>query len=152
MRKVNPMKTRYGLIILAAIVGVLFSGCATAARRNTALAAAQYGTDVGVLDKLERGARLGLGDLGELGRRGVPENVILAHLQRRDDVYRLTTGEVLQLREAGVSDRLIDYLLASPDQLARRGPRIYRGGGYGYRGYSGNRIGGFGHRGRGRHR
>lgn len=146
------MKTRYGLIILAATVGVLSSGCATAARRNTALAAAQYGTDVGVLDKLERGTRLGLVDLKELGRRGVPEDVILAHLKRRADVYRVTTGEVLQLREAGVTDGVIDYLLASRDQLARRGPRIYRGGGYGYRGNSGHRIGGFGHRGGGLHR
>ncbi len=149
MRKINPMKIRYAMIILAAIVGLLSGGCATAARRNTATAAAQYGTDVGVLDKLERGARLSLADLGELGRRGVPDDVILAHLKRRDDVYRLTTGEVVQLREAGVTNGVIDYLLASPEQVARRGPRIYRGGGYGYRGH---RIGGFGRGGGGRRR
>ena len=142
----NPMKTRYFLFVFAAAIGVLSSGCATAARRNTALVAAQYGTDVFVLDKLERGARLSFVDLEELGRRGVPENVILAHLNRRDDAYRLTTAQVVRLREAGVSDGVIDYLLASRER------RIYPAYVYGYgrhdafgHHYGFGHWGGFGH-------
>ena len=136
----HPMKTRDCLLVLAAAIGVMSSGCTTAARRNTALVAAQYGTDVFVLDKLQRGARLNLADLEELGRRGVPENVILAHLNRRDDAYRLTTTEVVRLREAGVSDGVIDYLLASRER--RTYPAyIY---GYGYHDAFGHHHG-FGH-------
>ena len=137
----NPMKTRYLLFILAATLGILSSGCATAARRNTALVAAQYGTDVFVLDKLERGARLTFADLEELGRRGVPENVILAHLNRRDDGYRLTTTQVVRLREAGVGDGVIDYLLASRE---RRAYPVY-GYAYGYHNAFGHHYDGFGH-------
>lgn len=134
------MKTRSLLFILAATLGLLSSGCATAARRNTALVAAQYGTDVFVLDKLERGARLSFADLEELGRRGVPENAILAHLNRRDDAYRLTTTQVVRLREAGVSDGVIDYLLASRER------RTYPAYGYtyGYHDAFGHHYGGFG--------
>ena len=137
------MKTRYLLFMLVAAIGLLSSGCATTARRNTALVAAQYGTDVFVLDKLERGIRLSFADLEELGRRGVPDNVILAHLNRRDDAYRLTTTEVVRLREAGVGDGVIDYLLASRER------RIYPAYGYayGYHDAFGHQYSGFGHRG-----
>lgn len=140
-RKMNPMKTRTLLFILAAAIGVLSSGCATAARRNNALVAAQYGTDVFVLDKLERGARLTFADLEELGRRGVPGNAILAHLNRRDDAYRLTTTQVVRRREAGVCDGVIDYLLASRER--RIYPAyIYR---YGYHDPFGHHYAGFNH-------
>ena len=141
------MKTRYLLLIFTAVVGLLSSGCATAARRNTALVAAQYGTGVVVLDKLERGVRLTFADLEELGRRGVPDNVILAHLNRRADAYGLTTTQVVRLREAGVGDGVIDYLLASRERRAYYPAYVY---GYGYHdsfGHHGGGYGGVGHRG-----
>ena len=138
------MKTRHLLFMLAATVGLLSSGCATAARRNTALVAAQYGTDVFVLDKLERGTRLSFADFEELGRRGVPENVLLAHLKRRDDAYRLTTTQVVRLREAGVGDGVIDYLLASRERRAYPA-YIYSYGYHDAYGHHGGRYGGFGH-------
>lgn len=143
----KPMKARYLLVILVAIVGVFSSGCATAARRNTALAAAQYGADVSVLDKLERGARLTYTDIEELGRRGVPENVILAHLERRDDAYRLTTTQVIRLREAGVSDGVIDYLLASRERRTYYPAYAYSYGYHDALGHHWGGYGGFGHHG-----
>lgn len=143
----NPMKTRYLFLVFTAGIGLLSGGCATAARRNTALVAAQYGADVSVLDKLERGARLSFADLEELGRRGVPENAILAHLNRRDDAYRLTTTQVVRLREAGVSDGVIDYLLASRERRSYYPAYVYS---YGYHdafGHHWGGYGGFGHHG-----
>lgn len=122
------MKRIY-LISFLAVLSFL-TGCATAVRRTNAATAAQFGADGIVLDKLERGARLSLADLEELGSRGVPEDVILAHLQRSNDAYRLTTSEVLRFREAGVTDRVIDYMLASPERVAWRARRRARVWGY----------------------
>jgi len=139
------MKTRYLLLVFVAAIGVLSSGCVTAARRNTALAAAQYGTETVVLDKLERGAPLTFADLEELGRRGVPDNVILAHLNRRDDAYRLTTTQVDRLREAGISDGVINYLLASRERRTYYPAYVYS---YGYHdafGHHWDGYSGFGH-------
>lgn len=141
------MKKHHVLLpVLAA--AILAGGCATTARRNTAHAAAQYGTDVVVLEKLERGSRLSFADLEELGRRRVPDEVILSHLQRRDDAYRLTTTQVLRLREAGIGDPVIDYLLASPERVAWRARRSYPV--WGYHDAFGHHHG-FGHWGHGFH-
>lgn len=113
------MKNRIALLFLT-VAASLLSGCTTAARKNTAMAAAQYGTDMAVVDKLERGRVLSFDDLEELGRRSVPDAVILAHLRRRDDPYRVTAAQVSRLRESGLSDRVINYLLDSRERAARR--------------------------------
>jgi hypothetical protein len=144
------MKTRTTLLPVIA-AALLLSGCATAARQNTATAAFQYGADIAVVDKLERGSRLNFADLEELGRRGVPDNLILTHLRSRDDTYRLTASQVVSLREAGLGERVINYLLDSRERVARpvrRGPPTYshrcrRGFGH----YSGEFGHGGGHRG-----
>ena len=142
------MKRTY-LISFLAILSLL-TGCATAVRRSNAATAAQFGADVIVLDKLERGARLSLTDLEELGSRGVPEDVIIAHLQRSNDAYRLTTAEVLRLREAGITDRIIDYLLTSPERMAWRARRTTPV--WGYHDAYGHHSPSFGYGGHGRSR
>ncbi len=150
--KANAMKTIITLLILLA--ALITGGCATAARRQTALTAAHYGTAPAVLDKLELGQRLALADIEELGRRGVPDTTILAHLQRRGDAYQLTAAQITRLREAGVGDKVINYLLDSRAQSAWRTRSrypVYRGG-RGSFGHSGFGPGGFGGRHTGRHR
>lgn len=142
------MKRIYLISILAILS--LLTGCATAVRKTNTATAAQFGADVIVLDKLERGARLSLMDLEELGRRGVPEDVMLAHLRRSNDAYRLTTSEVLRLREAGVTDRVIDHLLASPERVAWRARR--RAPVWGYHDAYGHHSPSFGYGGHGRSR
>lgn len=143
------MKTRLTLLTLLAAI-LLSTGCMTTARRNTAMVASQYGADAIVVDKLERGRQLSLIELEELGRRGVPDNLILAHLRSRADTYRLTAAQVIGLREAGLGERVINYLLDSREHVARpvrRGYPIYSHryhGGFGH--YSGGfGRGGFGH-------
>ena len=121
------MKAYFLSLYLLAVLSFA-SGCATTSRSSGATVARHFGADGVVLEKLERGGRLSLPDLEELGRRGVPDEVVLQHLQQRGDVYRLTTAQVLQLREAGVTDRVIDYLLGSPERMAwrtRRGAPIW---------------------------
>jgi uncharacterized membrane protein YgcG len=138
------MKTRLTLLVLIA-AALLSTGCMTTARRNTAMAASQYGADATVVAKLERGRQLSLTDLEELGRRGVSDTLILAHLRRRADTYRLTAAQVIGLREAGLGERVITYLLESRERVARparRGSPIYS---HRYHGGSGHYSGGFGH-------
>ncbi|HEX2851671.1 MAG TPA: hypothetical protein VHO24_00430 [Opitutaceae bacterium] len=145
------MKTRIALLLLIASAPLL-GGCTTTARQNTATAAAQYGTDITVVDKLERGSRLSFTDLEELGRRRVPDGVILAHLRRRDDAYRLTATEVVRLREAGVGDRVINYLLDSRERVTRRVRfRSYPVFAHHHHDTFGHYFGGFGHGGFGYH-
>lgn len=116
------MKTRIALLFLT-VAASLLSGCTTTARKNTAMVAYQYGADVAVVDKLERGQSLTFYDIEDLGRRGVPDRVILSHLRRRSDTYRLNAAQVSRLREAGVGDPVINYLLESRERAAWRARR-----------------------------
>jgi len=107
------MKPRY--LFLVAASALLFTGCASTSRLTTANLVNAYGADAKAVNRVAVGSPLSVSDIAEMGRRGVPDRVILDTLRSRNDSYRLTTAQVGQLKEAGVTDRVIDYLLSSRD-------------------------------------
>ncbi len=143
-------------IILIIVVGaVALSGCASTAQHKVAEEATRLGAPVRLTDKLNRGARLTLADIEAMSRQSIPDDAILSYLRQSDARYELTTAQIDQMRASGVSDRIIDYLLSTPSQTARRWgsyPYGFRTHGYGHfgRGYYGTLGHGFGHHG-GRH-
>jgi hypothetical protein len=79
-----------------------------------------------------------LADIVELSHGGLPPPFIIHYLRDTYFVYHLQTEDVLQLRKAGVSKDVIDYLLATPAMYAPGVPPLYPYGpydyGYGYYG------------------
>lgn len=122
MRKVNPMKTRYGSSLPPS------SACSSAAARRRPAEIPRlppHNTEpMSACSTSLSAVRALVSAISAKSAAGRAQTAILAHLQRRDDVYRLTTGEVLQLREAGVSDRVIDYLLLRPTNGAARAANL----------------------------
>ena len=47
----------------------------------------------------------------ELTAKGIPDAVIISEIQRTKSVYTLTSEVITYLKENGVSDRVIDYML-----------------------------------------
>ncbi len=143
-------------IVLIAVLGaVTFSGCASTTQHKVAQEATRLGAPASLTDKLNRGGRLTLADIETMTRQAVPEADILSYLRQSGARYELTTAQIDQLRASGVSDRVIDYLLSTPGQSARRWgsyPYGFRSYGYSYfgHGYYGWPGHGFGHHG-GRH-
>lgn len=133
------------LSLLFALSLTVLSGCASSTQRQTAVTATRYGAPPEVVRKMERGARLSLTDVGLLAQARVPDEDVIVYLRQTNTIYGLTTTQIDQLRAVGVSDRLIDYLLATPTQVVRPYRRYVRGGawygGFGH-GYYGH---GFGH-------
>lgn len=127
------MKLRYTVLVTAA--AVLLTACSTPGRYANANAVNQYGANPVVVNRIAQGSRLSVGDLAELGRRGVPDGVILDSLRARTDMYRLTAAQVSQLREAGVGDPVIDYLLSSREWSPPRRVWVPSYRGYGHRGF-----------------
>lgn len=144
-------------IILIAVLGaVCLGGCASTTQHKLAQEATRLGAPARLTDKLNRGGRLTLADIEAMTRQAVPEADILSYLRQSDARYELTTAQIDQMRASGVSDRVIDYLLSTPSQSARRwGSYPYGFRTYGYdhfgRGYYGSFGHGFGHHG-GHHR
>lgn len=133
------MKTRLPLLLALSLA--VLSGCATAARQQAVQTATRLGAPTKLVSRMERGDRLTLADLETLARHQVPDVDVLAYLRQTGAAYELTTAQIDQMRAAGVSVSVIDYLLATPRQVARR-YRGYYDGGFGFYGYD---HGNFGH-------
>lgn len=152
------MKTS-ALFLAALLLPGVTTLAATSTQRANADAAAAAGAPSTVVEKMQRGSALTFADIQDLARQRVPDETTLAYLRSTKSEYRLNTEIFDQLRAAGVSDRVVNYLLlASPLETARAG-RVYRGApvrGYGYRPFRTapgfGRFGGFGGQHRGGHR
>lgn len=133
------MKTK--LIPLLALNLAALSGCATAAQRQAAVTASQSGAPAALVSKMQRGDRLALTDLETLARSQVPDDTVLAYLRGTGAAYELTTAQIDQLRAAGVSVRVIDFLLATPTRVARHDRSSFRGNFWLHgHGFSGHRV------------
>lgn len=126
---------------------LLLTACATPGRYTNANLVNQYGTLPAVVNRIAQGSRLSVSDIAEMGRRGVPDSVILDTLRSRSDVYRLTASQVKQLQDVGVGAPVIDHLLASRELNQ---PRQYWAPSY--RPYGHRSLGHFGGHYRGGHR
>lgn len=48
----------------------------------------------------------------DLAAKGIPDGVIINEIQRTKSVYSLTSEVITYLKENGVSDRVVDYMLS----------------------------------------
>lgn len=137
------MKPAMFPLIVGTVALLTTSGCATGASplpRSTAAAlATERGAPVQLVSTLQRRGYLTLADIQKLANLQIPDDVTLTYLRDSGAAYELTTAQIDQLRAGDVSDRVIDYLLSTPAQIARV---VHRSGpwiGYSYSRY------GFGH-------
>ena len=47
-----------------------------------------------------------------MAKKDVPDGVIISEIQRTKSVYNLTSEVITYLKENGVSDRVVDYMLS----------------------------------------
>jgi len=72
------------------------------------------------------GEPLSLGEIATLSQHHVSAGFIIHYLNDTGAVYRLSTDDVMRLRQEGVSREVIDYLLDTPSLYAPR-PYVYGG-------------------------
>jgi surface antigen len=64
---------------------------------------------------------LGITDVAQMARANVPDEVIIAQIRNSGSIFRLSSTDTIWLKQNGVSDRVIEEMLAS----ATRYPRPY---------------------------
>lgn len=135
------MKTT--ILLTLALSTAALGGCASVAQQRAAQEATRLGTPGELVRKMEQGDRLALTDLETLARQRVPDETVLAYLRQSGARYELTTAQIDRMRTAGVSVRVIDYLLSAPSRVAYRYRSYYGGnwGGHWGRGFSGHGLG-----------
>jgi hypothetical protein len=63
---------------------------------------------------IEQGQLATPADVKLLAKAGVSEEVIISQIRNSRIVYHLTTAEILDLKENGVSPKVIDFMINTP--------------------------------------
>jgi hypothetical protein len=128
------------LPIIAAICALALGACASLDHSERGMLQ-QHGVAGPLYEKMMHGEPLELGEIIELSQRGVPTRFIMDYVHDTHFVYHLKPEDMRELRAAGVSREIIDYLEATPGMYAPRigpypyGPYPYGPYDYGYPGY-----------------
>lgn len=69
--------------------------------------------------RLERGQPLGLADIKAMAQAGVSDEVIISQIRATGSTYRLSAADIIELHNAGVSNKVIDYMINTATQAPR---------------------------------
>lgn len=65
------------------------------------------------VDRMDRGEPLTINDVIKLSQGGVSDSTIIQYMQKTNTTYNLSQAQVRRLQDAGVSERVINYMLNS---------------------------------------
>jgi outer membrane lipoprotein SlyB len=66
------------------------------------------------LQRIDQGQPLGLADIKAMSKAGISDEVIISQIRNSRVVYRLTTAEIIDLKDSGVSQKVIDFMINTP--------------------------------------
>jgi hypothetical protein len=64
--------------------------------------------------RVEQGQPLSVVDIKALAKSGISEDIIISQIRASRSVYRLSTADIIDLRDAGVSNKVIDFMINTP--------------------------------------
>lgn len=94
---------KQAILAMAVAMVLVGIGCETPRRRPLPPPPPQY-----------RAQPMGLPDIKMLAKSGVSDEVILSQIRNSHSVYRLSAAEILDLKDAGVSEKVIDFMINTP--------------------------------------
>lgn len=100
-----------GAIVGALIGGLLGHGIDQAQEAQLRAQAPQ------TLNRLEQSQPLTVEDIKVLAKAGVSDDLVISQIRNSRTVYHLNTSEIIGLKNAGVSDRVIDFMINTPTQI-----------------------------------
>ncbi len=69
------------------------------------------------MQRVERGQPLTVGDVQALAQAGISDDLIISQIRNSRTVYHLATADIIALKNAGVSERVIDFMINTPNQI-----------------------------------
>jgi outer membrane lipoprotein SlyB len=61
--------------------------------------------------RVDQGQPLGLADVKALARAGVSDDVIITQIQNSHTIFQLSSADIIDLHNSGVSDRVVDFMI-----------------------------------------
>jgi outer membrane lipoprotein SlyB len=68
--------------------------------------------------RIDQGQPLGLADVKAMARAGVSDDVIISQIKHSRTVFHLSSADIIDLHSAGVSDRVIDFMINTQNTVA----------------------------------
>ena len=69
------------------------------------------------LQRLEQSQPLTVPDVKALVKAGITDDLIISQIRNSRTVYHLTTADIVDLKNSGASDKIIDYMINTPTQI-----------------------------------
>jgi outer membrane lipoprotein SlyB len=63
------------------------------------------------LGQIDNGQPLSMQDIKDMSAAGISDNVIISQIRATNSVYRLSSGDIISLKNAGVSQRVINAMI-----------------------------------------
>lgn len=100
-----------GALVGAVIGGIIGHGMDQAQEAQLRAQAPQ------TLQRVENGQPLTVEDVQSLVKAGISDDLIISQIRNSRTVYRLTTADIIALKNAGVSEKIIDFMINTPTQI-----------------------------------
>ena len=65
-------------------------------------------------ERVDAGTPLTLDDVKALAKAGISEDVMINQIKNSRTVFHLTSADIIDLRDAGVSDKVVNYMINTP--------------------------------------
>jgi hypothetical protein len=69
------------------------------------------------MQRVEQGQPLTVVDVKSLVKAGISDDLVISQIRNSRTVYYLTTADIIDLKNAGVSERIIDFMINTPTQI-----------------------------------
>ena len=69
------------------------------------------------LQRVEQSQPLTVADVEALVRAGVSDDLVISQIRNTRTVYQLKTADIINLKNAGVSENIIDYMINTPSEI-----------------------------------
>ena len=73
-------------------------------------------------DRAVQGSPLSLADVKALAKAGISEDVIVNQIKSSRTIFRLSAADIIDLRDCGVSDKVVNYLINTPTTVSEGQP------------------------------
>lgn len=68
-------------------------------------------------DRVDQGTPLSLADVKALAKAGIAEDVIINQIKNSRTIFHLSASDIIDLRDAGVPDKVVNYLINTPSTV-----------------------------------
>lgn len=67
--------------------------------------------------RVDQGSPLSVADVKALAKAGISEDVIISQIKSSRTVFHLTAADIIDLRDAGVTDNVVNYMINTPSNV-----------------------------------